>query len=438
MKFAFWPNQKGYRDIELGLSRVYDLLARLGNPHLKIPPTIHIAGTNGKGSTLAFLYTIFTEANLSIHTYTSPHLVNFNERIILTGKEISDEFLNECLHECKKAAEKFPEIAVTYFEGITVAAFLAFSRVPADLLLLETGMGGRLDATNVLPKILASIITPISFDHTDFLGKTLAKIAFEKGGIIKKNCPVLVGKQKPSALKTLENQAATLNSELKTVGKDWKIIKQKQGFLFEGFGRKISLPSPSLLGSHQIENAALAIAAALNQKRFAISDFVLKSALTKTFWPARLQKIKSGKFFKILPKNCELYLDGSHNLQGAATILEFLKNQQNKKIFVIFSMLKDKNCTDFLKKISKKIDVLLAMEIPNETKSFKAKEITKIAKNLGIKVENVSDFEEAFAEISKNQKDVEDSLILVCGSLYLAGSFLEINNSIFSNGGFKL
>lgn len=431
MKFPFWPDQKGYRDIELGLSRVYDLLARLGNPHLKISPTIHIAGTNGKGSTLAFLRTIFEQANLSIHTYTSPHLVNFNERIVLNGKEISDDFLNECLHECKKAAEKSPEIAVTYFEGITVAAFLAFSRVPADLLLLETGMGGRLDATNVLPKVLASIITPISFDHTDFLGKTLAKIAFEKGGIIKKDCPVLVGKQKPSALQTLENQATTLSSEFKTVGKDWKIIKQKQGFLFEGFGRKIALPIPSLLGNHQIENAALAIAVALNQKRFAISDSVIKSALTKTFWPARLQKIKSGKFFKMLPKNCELYLDGSHNLQGAATILEFLKNQKNKKIFVIFSMLKDKNCADFLKKISAKVDELFAMEIPNEAKSYKAEEIKEIAENIGIKVENSEGFEEAFAKIIKNKKDSEDSLTLVCGSLYLAGNFLEINNSCF-------
>jgi dihydrofolate synthase/folylpolyglutamate synthase len=189
------------------------------------------------------------------------------------------------------------------------------------------------------------------------------------------------------------------------------------------------LPFPSLLGSHQIENAALAIAAALNQKRFAISDSVIKSALTKTFWPARLQKIKSGKFFKMLPKNWELYLDGSHNLQGAATIVEFLKKQKSKKIFVIFSMLKDKNCADFLKKITPKIDELLAMEIPHETKSYKAKEIKKIAENLGIKVENVSGFKEAFTEISKNKKDGEDALILVCGSLYLAGEFLEINNS---------
>ena len=190
MHLHFWPNPSGYRDIELGLSRVFDLLARVGNPHLKLPPTIHLAGTNGKGSTLSFLRTIFAESGLKIHTYTSPHLVNFNERIVLNGSEISDNFLNEILSECKEAAEIFPEIKVTFFEGITVAAFLAFSRVEADLLLLETGMGGRLDATNVLPKILCSIITPIAFDHQDFLGKTLAKIAFEKGGIIKKNCQV--------------------------------------------------------------------------------------------------------------------------------------------------------------------------------------------------------------------------------------------------------
>ncbi len=207
MKMPLWPNPSGYRDIELGLSRVFALLERLENPHLKLPATIHLAGTNGKGSTLSFLRAIFAESGLKIHSYTSPHLVNFNERIVLDGAEISDEFLNEILRECKKAAEISPEIKVTFFEGITVAAFLAFSRVKADILLLETGMGGRLDATNVLPEVLCSIITPIALDHQEFLGKTLAKIAFEKGGIIKKNSAVVIGKQKSSALRVLENVA---------------------------------------------------------------------------------------------------------------------------------------------------------------------------------------------------------------------------------------
>ena len=427
MKFPFWPNQKGYRDIVLGLTRVYQLLERVGNPHLKLPPTIHLAGTNGKGSTLSFLRSIFAESGLKIHTYTSPHLVNFNERIVLAGAEISDDFLNEILLECKNAAEISPQIEVTYFEGITVAAFLAFSRVPADVLLLETGMGGRLDATNVLPEVLCSIITPIAFDHVDFLGNSLAKIAFEKGGIIKKNCAVFSGKQKASARQTLENQALKMGAEIKFLGRDWKIKKTKDGFFFDGLGKKISLPLPSLLGEHQIENASLAIAAALSQQKFLVSENQIKSALQKTFWPARLQKIESGKFFKMLPRGCDLYLDGSHNLHGSATIAKFLKTQKTKKIFVIFSMLEDKDCEGFLKKIAPEIDHLFALEIPDEAKSRKGREIKKISEKIGIKTTAVENFDAALVQILSFIKADEAALIIVCGSLYLAGSFLENN-----------
>ena len=427
MKFPFWPDFTGYRNIELGLSRVYELLQRLDNPHLKIPPTIHLAGTNGKGSTLSFLREIFTQSGFKVHTYTSPHLVNFNERITLAGQEISDDFLNDILRECKDAAEKSPAIPVTFFEGITVVAFLAFSRVKADILLLETGMGGRLDATNILPKVLCSIITPIAFDHTDFLGKTLSKIAFEKAGIIKKGCPVIIGRQKPSALKTLENQAKIMGAKTKVFSRDWKISKKQNGFLFDGFGKKISLPLPSLAGEHQIENAGAAIAAALNQNKFRIEEKAIKSALQKTFWPARLQKIESGKFFKILPKNSELYLDGSHNLQGSVTLEKFLRQQKNKKIFVIFSMLQDKDCAGFLKKIAPQVDHLVTIEIPQESKSRKAQEIAIIAKKIGIQSESAEGFLEAFKKIFNLKKDDEPALILVCGSLYLAGSFLDQN-----------
>ncbi len=427
MKFPIWPDFKGYRNIELGLSRVYELLARLDNPQNKIPPTIHLAGTNGKGSTLSFLRSIFTESGHKVHTYTSPHLVNFNERIVLAGTEISDNFLNECLLECKKAAEKSPSIEVTFFEGITVAAFLAFSRVPADVLLLETGLGGRLDATNILPQVLCSIITPIAFDHEDFLGKTLAKIAFEKAGITKKNCPVIIGRQKPSALQTIEDQALTMNSPTKIFGQDWKIKKEKGGFLFTGMGQKISLPLPSLAGEHQIENASTAIAAALTQQKFKIGENHIKAALSKTFWPARLQKIESGKFFELLPKNCDLYLDGSHNLQGAATIEKFLKSQKGKRIFVIFSMLEDKNCAGFLQKIAANIDHLIALTIPDEPKSRQAQDIAVIAKELGIKSMWKRNFDAAFEEILLLKESEEEALVLVCGSLYLAGSFLELS-----------
>ncbi len=424
MKFPFWPNPVGYRNIDLGLSRVFQLLQRLGNPHLKLPPTIHIAGTNGKGSTLSFLRQIFAESGLKIHTYTSPHLVNFNERIVVAGQEISDELLNEILTECKIASEQEPKIAVTFFEGITVAAFLAFSRISADLLLLEVGMGGRLDATNVLPEVLASVITPISFDHTDFLGKTLSKIAFEKAGIIKKNCPVIVGKQKLSARKTIENQALKLDCEIKFLGSDWKIKKNKAGFLFTGFGQKISLPQPSLLGKHQIENASVAIATALCQKKFQINEKHIQAALKKTYWPARLQKITSGKFAEILPKNYELYLDGSHNIQGATTILEFIKTKKPAKIIAIFSMLEDKDCTGFLRKISAEIDELIVLKIPNEAKSLKVKTIKKIAEKLVIKTQIANQFKDAFSKVNLSDENV---VIIVCGSLYLAGEFLAQN-----------
>jgi dihydrofolate synthase/folylpolyglutamate synthase len=224
VKIPFWPSPSGYRDIDLGLSRVINLLKRLGNPHHKIPSTIHIAGTNGKGSTLSFLKTIFTESGYLVHSYTSPHLASFNERIVLANNEIDDKFLNECLEICRQAAEQHPKIPVTFFEGITVAAFLAFSKIKADILLLEVGMGGRLDATNVITQNLLSIITPISFDHTEFLGKNLAKIAYEKAGIIKTNCPVIIGKQKTTALQTIKNRALELDSKIISFEKHFKII----------------------------------------------------------------------------------------------------------------------------------------------------------------------------------------------------------------------
>ncbi len=397
MKLPFWPSPKGYRDIKFGLSRVYELLARLDNPHLKLPPTIHIAGTNGKGSTLAFLRAIFIETGLRVHAYISPHLVNFNERINLAGTDISDEFLNEILRECQAAAEKNPAIPVTFFEGTTVAAFLAFSRVKADILLLETGMGGRLDATNVLPEVLCSVITPISFDHEEFLGNSLEKIAAEKAGIVKKNCPVVFGKQSEEVLRALES-----------------LLPLRMTGLISSQTKVYDL---GMAGNHQQENASLAVAAVMAQKKFLVSEEQIQSGLKKAFWPARLQKIS----LPDLPENFELYLDGSHNMQGAETVTNFLKTKKDKRIFVIFSMLKDKNYTGFLQKISEEVDELITLTIPDEPKSCKASELYEIAKQIGIKSQIAENFSDAFKKINHN----EPALILICGSLYLAGKFLE-------------
>jgi dihydrofolate synthase/folylpolyglutamate synthase len=437
MKLPFWPNPSSYRDIDLGLERVELLLERLGNPHQKLPPAIHIAGTNGKGSTLAFLRAIFEDAGLKVHSYISPHLVRFNERIILAGKKISDDFLNEVLQECKAAAEIKPRIDVTFFEGITAAAFLAFAKTKADVLLLETGMGGRLDATNVVESPIATIIAPIAFDHTEFLGKTLSKIAFEKAGIIKPGVPVVISKQKASALKVLKEIAKKNNSEVflvchSRVGGNPGITETKLDPRLRGDDNDIKL-SPSLAGQHQIINAKTAIAAIFAQKKFKISKENIERGLQKAVWPARLQTIIDGKFYEILPNNFQLILDGGHNVDGARTIESWIKQEQKKspgKNYLICAMLKDKDSKGFLKHLAKQTELLIGLEIPDETKSKSAKEIAEIAKNLKIQTLEGKNFVDAIAKIKKYHQQnyqTQPAKIIICGSLYLAGNFLEEN-----------
>ncbi len=444
MKFPFWPEMSGYRNIEFGLKRVYDLLERIGNPHLNLPPVIHAAGTNGKGSTLAFLQAILEENNYLVHKYISPHLVNFNERIVIAGKEIEDDFLNECLLICKKASEKSPKIAVTYFEGITVAAFLAFSLKKADILLLETGMGGELDATNVLSQVLCSIITPISFDHQGFLGNSIEQIASAKAGIIKKNCSVVSIQNDEKALEVITKTAKNLNSPLKIIKNNKDnfqncdfLIKNEENSQFwhlidKNSQERYVFLKPNLIGDHQLQNASLAIVALLSQKYFKINQSLISKALSKAQWPARLQKIYSGKFYQKLPKNCEIYLDGSHNIAGAETIDDFLSKQKGKKIIVIMAMLNDKDCSQFIKVIASKIDFFISCEIFDEEKSLKSQEIAKIAKERGVLNVKISQNLEQVFKIITEQEINEDYLVLVCGSLYFAGEFLlkNYNNSI--------
>ncbi|MFT7098486.1 MAG: dihydrofolate synthase/folylpolyglutamate synthase [Rickettsiales bacterium] len=418
MKFPSWPEPAGHRDVKLGLSRVNELLGRLGNPHKQLPPTIHIAGTNGKGSTQAFLRAIFEDADLKVHSYVSPHLVRFNERIILANKEIEDDFLNEILEECKKASQIDPQINVTFFEGITVAAFLAFSRIKADILILETGMGGRLDATNVVDKPFFSIITPVSLDHMEFLGNTLPKIAFEKAGIIKEGCRTIVSKQHSSVLKVIEEVAESKNS---------KIISFENIHHSCVGRRKLNL---SLQGDHQIINAKTAIATVLHQNLFKISSKNITNGLKKAVWQARLQRVTTGKFSKNMPKQCQLFLDGAHNKAGARSISEWLTNSKRTKNYVIFGMLADKDLAGFLKIIAKQTEILVAVDIKDEKQSRSTKDICAHAKDLGINSQEAVGFSKAILKIKKYHRDnFPDfpSKIIICGSLYLAGQFLSEN-----------
>ncbi len=435
MKLPSWPDPAKYKVYDLGLDRVYKLLARLDNPHLKLPPTIHVAGTNGKGSTIAFLNAILDEAGYSCHRYTSPHLVDFNERIIIAGKQISDQYLNQLLKECKNASLQEPKIDVTFFEGTTIAAFLAFSRIKADILLLETGMGGRLDATNCLPEVLASIITPISIDHQEFLGKTVAKITNEKAGIIKSGCPVIISKQKKSVTKQLKEIALKKNSLIKSYGQDWNIKKYQDHFVINflslGKIKKLKLPLPTLAGKHQLYNAATAVAALLLQNKLSITEEQIKRAIPKATWLARLEKITKGKFFNILSKNLgpnfELILDGSHNEEGSKTIKSWIASGPKTTTYVIFGMLANRSCKKFLINLKDQIDHLFAVEIEGEDSSRKPEEIVEITKIMGIKSSAATDLEDAINKVIKLHGSCDNLRIIVCGSLYLAGVFLRDN-----------
>lgn len=415
MKLPKWPDPNYFHHINLGLERIFELLKRLDNPHLKMPPTIHIAGTNGKGSTLAFLKNIFQEAGYKVHRYTSPHLVEFNERIEICGEKITDNFLNELLEKCREACELSPKIDITFFEATTAVAFLAFSQVEADILLLETGMGGEFDATNVLPKVLCSIITPIALDHQEFLGKTIKKIAEAKAGIIKKNCPIICANQNPQVLDLINSKAKQLNAEF---------INSKSFFNNLNFDFKsINIP---LNGSHQIENAQLAVCCVKHQNHFKISDANIKNGIEKTRWKARLEKIEDGVFAQNLPKNFQLYLDGSHNPQGATTIAEFLENFSHYKKIIIFQMLKDKNCEEFLKIIGAKIDKLLIFKIASDSRFRSPQNILEITQNLKINSLIIENFDDAFEKI-RQEFSSQPTLILICGSLYFASEFLIEN-----------
>ena len=395
-------------NIELGLDRILLLLSRLNNPHLNLPPVIHIAGTNGKGSVLAFLKEIFNQANYTVHRYTSPHLVRFNERIEIANQIISDEELNQLATKCHLACQIEPTITPTFFEFTTAMAFLAFSQHKADVVLLETGLGGEFDATNVLPQVLLSIITTISFDHQEFLGNSLAEIAKAKAGIIKNNCPVIIATQNLQAQQVL-----------------WQVAQEKQAKIVyadnENLPDQLSINNSALLGCHQSENLKLAYLAILNQNKLQISfNHMLQGAKT-TKWPARLQKIESGKIKNNL-QNCQLYLDGAHNLDGAKIVAKFLATKQNTKRIVVFNMLQNKDLCGFLQQIKNHLDLLLIIDIAFHQQQYQATEIIKQAEKLNIASKIIGNF----TEINNFLTDTQNT-VLICGSLYLAGSFLSLN-----------
>lgn len=393
--------------IDLSLSRLESLLEKLGNPHKNLPPTIHIAGTNGKGSTLSFIKNILKNNNYSVHTYTSPHLEKFSERININNKQVNSSRLLASLKFVKKINKDRP---ITFFEITTAAAFVLFSKYKADFLLLETGLGGRLDATNIIPKKFLSIITSIGIDHEEFLGNTLKKITTEKLGIIKNTNNIIIAKQNKEVENFIFKKLKKMNS-VYYYNKDYKFKKiDKNKFFYQFQNIKRNFSKPSLEGDHQMENASTAITAAivLKKNNYNIKINSLGKSISNTKWPGRIEKIKY--------KNKIIIFDGSHNLSGAEKLNQYLKNN-NIKPNVIFGMLNNKKAFEFLSIIKKNIDILYPIQIPDEKNAYTQKEIYKVSKKIKLKTVSVSNL----STINRLLINSSNKYILVTGSLYLIG-----------------
>ncbi len=402
--------------IDLTLDRVHRLLGLLGNPERAIPPAIHIAGTNGKGSTQAMIRAGLEAAGKSVHAYTSPHLARFHERIRLAGDLISEPALTALLDEC---VERNGPDEITFFEITTCAAFLAFARTPADWTLLEVGLGGRLDATNVITPRL-SIITPVSMDHESFLGDTLPKIANEKAGIIKRGIPVIVGPQHPDGLEVIETTAARLGAPILAHGQHWQVWEERGRLIYQDETGLLDLPLPNLPGPHQIQNAGAAITAL---RHLGHDEAACQAAVTRAEWPARMQRLRHGPLINLAPQ-AELWLDGGHNPAGGEAIAATLASMPARDTHLVCGMLNTKDVTGYMRPLAPQVTRLHAVSIPGEKNTLPAEATRDAAQSAGIEATTAASVAEAIATITATNPQAR---ILICGSLYLAGHILREN-----------
>lgn len=403
--------------IDLTLDRVWRLLAALDHPERRLPPVIHIAGTNGKGSTQAMIRAGLEAAGHKVHAYTSPHLARFHERIRLAGELISEDHLTEVLDRCYDANGGE---SITYFEITTAAAFLAFSETSADYTLLEVGLGGRLDATNVVDPVL-SIITPISIDHVQFLGDTLAKIATEKAGIIKRGVPVVVGPQPEEAFEVIEAIAARRGAPLHAHGQHWLVWQEHGRLVFEDETGLLDLPLPALIGAHQVQNAGAALAAL---RALGKGEAACEAALTDASWPARMQRLRHGPLVEAAG-TAELWLDGGHNPAAGEVLAGVLDTLPPRPTHLVCGMLSTKDVAGFMRPLAGHAASLTAVSIPGEAATLPADETARIAAEAGLKAGTAADVGAAVAAISTREPQAR---ILICGSLYLAGRVLREND----------
>lgn len=403
--------------IDLTLDRVWRLLAAVDNPQDRLPPVIHLAGTNGKGSTQAMLRAGLEGAGQRVHAYTSPHLARFHERIMLAGELISEAALTEVLDRCYAAngGEN-----ITYFEITTVAGLMAFAETPGDYTLLETGLGGRLDATNVVEKPALTVITPISIDHTQFLGETLTEIAGEKAGILKRGVACVVGPQPDEALEVIEARAARLGCPLFVHGQHWHMWEERGRLIFQDENGLLDMPLPALIGPHQIENAGAAIAAL---RVLGFDEAACEAAMRDVTWPARMQRLKTGPLVDAAG-TAELWLDGGHNPAAGETLAKVLGDLPKRPTHLICGMLNTKDITGYLRPLVQVADSLTAVSIPDEMNTLPAEETAEHARAVGLTAQEAPSVAQALAALVTADPQAR---ILICGSLYLAGNILREN-----------
>ncbi len=404
--------------IDLTLDRVERLLAALDHPERRLPPVVHVAGTNGKGSVIAMLRAGLESAGKRVHVYTSPHLARFHERIRLAGDLISEDRLIAELERCEAANDGQP---ITFFEITTAAAFLAMAETPADFALLEVGLGGRLDATNVVDRPRLTIITPVSIDHQQYLGDTLPEIAGEKAGILKHGIGCVVGRQEPEALAVIEARATRMLAPLMVEGQDWQVWEEHGRIAFLDAGGLLDLSMPNLIGAHQVQNAGIALAAL---RVLGMDEATCTAAVTGADWPARLQRLRRGPLVEVAGA-AELWLDGGHNPAAGVALAEALTRLPPRPLHLVTGMLRTKDIAGFLRPLAAQAGSLHGVSIPGETATLSAAETVAAARTAGIA--DAAEAPDVAAAIAAIVARAPDCRILICGSLYLAGRVLREN-----------
>jgi dihydrofolate synthase/folylpolyglutamate synthase len=419
--------------IDLSLGRLNRLLGALGNPQLRLPPVIHVAGTNGKGSTIAFMRAILEAAGLSVHVYTSPHLVRFHERIRLGapdgGKLVTENILVDAFERCEKANAGE---AITVFEMTTAAAFVLFSEHPADVLLLEVGLGGEFDATNVIDPPMVSVITPVSMDHSEYLGDTLTKIATAKAGIFKRGVPAIIAQQEHREAEIeLERRASRAGAKIIASGQHFQTYAEDGRLIFQDEEGLLDLPLPRLLGRHQYSNAGTAIAALRAAGFSSLPDAAFEQGIANASWPARLQRISTGTLARLIPNESELWLDGGHNPDGGkvlASAMHEFDQRYPRPLVMIVGMLGTKDSAAFLEAFRGLAVELIAVPITSQKAARSPEEVADLAELAGISAHVSPNVESALNDISTREWPVAPR-ILMTGSLYLAGEILAANGT---------